>query len=56
MLGRQVDVTAEGANLSGRVVAVTFAEGQPRLTLETSDKQTVAGLALATVTQIRPGS
>jgi len=56
LLGRQVDVSSEGALMTGKVVAVTFAEGLPRLTVETADKQTVTGLALATVTQIRPGS
>ena len=55
LLGRQVDVTSEGALLTGRVVAVSFADGLPRLTVETDDKQTVSGLALATVSQIREG-
>jgi len=56
LLGRQVDVSSEGTLLTGRVTAVTFAEGLPRLTVETADDQTVTGLALATVTQIRPGN
>lgn len=53
LLGRQVDVPSSGATLSGKVSAVTFDNGDPRITIETGDGQTVSGLSLASVTQIR---
>ena len=53
LLGRQVDVPAGAATLTGKVVAVSLQGGDPRLTIETVDKQTIGGIPLATVTQIR---
>lgn len=55
LLGRLVDVPAGAATLTGRVTSVSFANGEPRLTVETADGQTISGLALAAVSQIREG-
>lgn len=53
LLGGLVDVPAGSATLSGRVSAITFADGQPRLTIQTTDGQTINDLALGAVSRIR---
>ncbi|TMJ18110.1 MAG: flagellar hook capping protein [Alphaproteobacteria bacterium] len=53
LLGRTVDFTAGQGLVSGVVKAVSFASGQPQVTIETADGQTVAGLSIANVSQIR---
>ena len=55
LLGRTVDIPAGAATLSGRVVSVAFANGEPRLTIETADEQTISNIAIGSVTQIREG-
>lgn len=51
LLGREVDIGASA--LTGRVVAVTFEDGEPRLTVRTSGGQTIGDLAVGSVSQIR---
>jgi len=53
MLGKTVDYTSSGATQSGKVSSVTFASGVPSLTITTSGGQTVANVALSTVTQVQ---
>jgi len=56
LLGKTVDVTsstADTSTVSGTVSAITFASGQPELTVKTADGQTVTGLSLADVTAVR---
>lgn len=53
LLGKVVDVDAGPGTLSGEVTAISFAGGTPTLTIETADGQTVSGLQLASVSQIR---
>jgi flagellar basal-body rod modification protein FlgD len=53
LLGKVVDVSAGAETLSGQVTAISFANGSPTLTIETSDGQTIAGLPLSGVSQIR---
>ncbi|MGK6317903.1 flagellar hook assembly protein FlgD [Sphingomonas sp. DT-204] len=55
LLGRKVDISSNGATLSGKVTAVAFENGDPRITIETDGEQTVSGLSLASVSQIREG-
>ena len=55
LLGQTVDVPAGAALISGRVVAVTFDNGQPRITLETDDDRTISGISLTTVSQVTVG-
>ena len=55
LLGRIVDIPAGSATLSGKVVSISFANGEPRLTIETADDQTISDIALGTVSQIRQG-
>jgi flagellar basal-body rod modification protein FlgD len=54
LLGRVVDLkTASTAVISGIVKAVSFSSGQPLLTIQTSDGQTIGGLSIADVNQVR---
>lgn len=53
LLGRRVDVPADGATLSGTVTAITFVNGAPSLTIETADRRTVSGIAINAIAQIR---
>lgn len=53
VLGRTVDVAAGNATLSGVVRAVAFEDGAATITLETANEQTISGLPLANISQIR---
>jgi flagellar basal-body rod modification protein FlgD len=53
LLGRRVDVGAGAQTISGIVRAVAFQNGEPRLTLETSGGQTLSGISLGSISQIR---
>ncbi len=53
LLGRTVDVAAGATPLSGTVTAISFDSGTPLLTIETTEGQTISGLPLGNVTQIR---
>ncbi len=54
LLGRTVDLAANGGNtLSGKVTAISFSSGQPLITIETAGGQTIGGISIADVSQIR---
>jgi flagellar basal-body rod modification protein FlgD len=53
LLGRIVDIPSGSATLSGRVVAIAFANGDPRITIKTADNQTISDIAIGTISQIR---
>ena len=53
LLGKRVDVNAGPGTLSGEVTAVSFDGGTPTLTIETAEGQTISGLSLTNVSQIR---
>ncbi len=53
LLGKTVDLAAGGNLLTGEITGVSFANGAPSLTLETTQGQTISGLPLGNVTQIR---
>lgn len=53
LLGHTVDIAAENTTLSGEVKAISFSNGQPTITIKTSDGQTISGLSISDVTQIR---
>ncbi len=55
LLGKTVDVTSstDGTTTSGQVTAVSFATGTPQLTLNTTDGQTVSGISIANISQVR---
>lgn len=52
VLGRVVDIPSGPGILSGRVTSITFQDGEPRLTITTSDGRTIANLALASVSRV----
>lgn len=54
LLGRTVDLSGQGTSLvSGQVTAISFSSGQPQLTIKTSGGQTLSGLSLTDVSQVR---
>jgi flagellar basal-body rod modification protein FlgD len=53
LLGRTVDFTGQGASFSGVVKSVSFAAGQPQVTVETADGQSIANISIADISQIR---
>jgi flagellar basal-body rod modification protein FlgD len=53
LLGRTVDIPAGAATISGKVISIAFQNGDPRLTIETADKQTISSISIASVSQIR---
>jgi flagellar basal-body rod modification protein FlgD len=55
LLGRRVDIPAGAATISGKVVSIAFQNGDPRVTIETADKQTISGISIASISQIREG-
>ncbi|HEX8263074.1 MAG TPA: flagellar hook capping FlgD N-terminal domain-containing protein [Allosphingosinicella sp.] len=53
LLGRTVDIPAGAATISGKVMSIAFQNGDPRLTIETADKQTISNISIASISQIR---
>lgn len=54
LLAKTVDVSSsDGSQLSGTVSAVSFSSGTPQLTITTSDGQTINGLSIADISQVR---
>ncbi len=59
LIGKTVDfsstdsTTGASTTTSGEVTAVAFSNGTPSVTIQTSDGQTVGGLSMANITQIR---
>jgi flagellar basal-body rod modification protein FlgD len=53
LLGRTVDIPAGAATISGKVTSIAFQNGDPRLTLETADKQTISNISISSISQIR---
>lgn len=55
LLGKTVDLLAGNATLSGKVTAISFSDGQPRVTIETADNQTINNISLGSISQVREG-
>ena len=55
LLGRKVDIAAGSTTLVGTVKAVSFQNGDARITIETPSGQTISNLSLTAVNQIREG-
>lgn len=54
LLGRTIDFITTGATTTtGTVKSVTFAGGQPLLTVTTAKGETIANVAMANVTQVQ---
>ena len=56
LLGRQVDIAAGNSTVVGKVKAVSLQDGDVKLTIETAQGQTISGLNLSMVSQVREGS
>jgi flagellar basal-body rod modification protein FlgD len=52
VLGRTVDIPAGDTVITGKVKAITFERGEPKLTIETADDRTISSISLSTVTRI----
>jgi flagellar basal-body rod modification protein FlgD len=55
LFGRKVDIPSGSATITGKVTAVSFDNGDPKITIQTSDNQTISGIALSSISQIRQG-
>ena len=53
LLGRTIDFTASSTTLSGTVKTVSFASGEPTVTIETTTGQTISGISIADIQQVR---
>lgn len=56
LLGHTVDIagqTGSASQVSGKVTAVSFASGQPEITITTASGQSIANLSIANVVQVR---
>jgi flagellar basal-body rod modification protein FlgD len=54
LLGRTVDFTnPSGLTMSGVVKAVSFASGQPQVSIQTASGENIAGISIATISQVR---
>lgn len=53
ILGRVVQVTGVGGSGVGQVTSLSFASGQPQLTVALSDGGSVTGISLSQVTLVR---
>ena len=55
LLGKTVDIPAGATTISGKVSAIAFDNGEPRVTIRTSDGQTISNISIASISQIREG-
>ncbi len=55
LLGRTVDIPAGAGAISGKVMSIVFQNGDPRITIETADKQTISNISIGSISQIRQG-
>ena len=55
LLGRTVDIGAGAGIVTGTVRSVAFDNGDPRITIETGDKQTISNISIGSISQIREG-
>jgi flagellar basal-body rod modification protein FlgD len=54
LLGRTVDYTnPSGLTLSGEVKAVSFASGQPQVSIQTASGENITGISINTISQVR---
>lgn len=53
LLGRTIDVVTDTATLSGQVQGVSFTSGQPTVTIRTSGGQTISGVSISDIANVR---
>jgi len=56
LLGKTVDLTNVSGTQSGKVTAVAFRNGATTITIETKDKQTISGVSVSSISQVREGN
>ncbi len=57
LLGQQVDIAVNGGRLTGKVSAIAFESGEPRITMTTiPGGQEISKIALSSIIQIRKGA
>lgn len=52
LLGRKIDIPTGETVISGVVRSISFQTGEPRLTIETAENQTISNLALSSVNRV----
>lgn len=55
LLGKKVDIPAGATVLTGKVTSISFQAGEPRITIQTADDQTISNIGLASVTRVAEG-
>lgn len=55
LLGKTIDIPSGNAVISGKVTAVALLNGDPLLTIQTSDGQTIGQISPSSISQIRQG-
>ncbi|MFC5475504.1 flagellar hook capping FlgD N-terminal domain-containing protein [Paraherbaspirillum soli] len=53
MLGKNVDVAAQGGTVTGVVQSIAFKNGQPTATIKTADGQFLPDISLSQISQVR---
>lgn len=56
LLGRTVDIPGGSAVVSGKVVSVTFADGVPKIAIQTASGSTISNIAMSNISQVREGN
>lgn len=52
LLSRKVEISSSGGTLSGVVKSISFQSGEPRLTIQTPNNQTISNVALSAISKI----
>jgi flagellar basal-body rod modification protein FlgD len=52
LLSRTVDISSSGGTLTGVVKSIAFQSGEPRLTIQTANNQTLSNVALSAINKI----
>lgn len=55
LLGKTIDIPSGNAVISGKVTAVSLLNGDPLLTIQTKDGQTIGQISPSSISQIRQG-
>lgn len=56
LLGKTVDIAASNSTLTGKVTGVSFQNGDARISIQTTDNQTIDNLSLTSVSKISEGN
>lgn len=56
LLGKKIEIPAGEALLAGRVTAVSFQLGEPRITILTDDQRNITNIAVSSVSKIIEGN